>query len=89
MVTEVLNHPVKNLEAGLSEITSQNHGFSVNSEDVEKSSTGELTHINLNDDTVEGIQVKGKKTFSLYNITQKLHQGHVTLFTFSINMFHY
>ncbi len=60
-----LNHPVKNLVSGKSEVTSQNHGFAVSREDVEKSDTVELTHINLNDDTCAGIQVKGKKTFSV------------------------
>lgn len=60
-----LNHPVKNLVTGLSEITSQNHGFSINAEDVEKSEIVEATHINLNDNTVEGIRIKGKKAFSV------------------------
>ncbi len=60
-----LNHPVKNLVSGKSEVTSQNHGFAVSREEVEKSDTVELTHVNLNDDTCAGIQVKGKKTFSV------------------------
>ena len=60
-----LNHPVKNLKTGLSEITSQNHGFSISKEDVEKSKVVSKTHINLNDDTVEGIEIKGKKIFSV------------------------
>lgn len=60
-----LNHPVKNLVSGKSEVTSQNHGFAVNREDVEKSDLVELTHVNLNDDTCAGIAVKGKKTFSV------------------------
>lgn len=60
-----LNHPVKNLMTGLSEITSQNHGFGVNAEDVHSSSKVEVTHVNLNDETVEGLQVSGKKAFSV------------------------
>ena len=60
-----LNHPVKNLKTGLSEITSQNHGFSISGKDVEKSTKVNQTHINLNDDTVEGIEIKGKKIFSV------------------------
>ncbi len=60
-----LNHPVKNLETGLSEVTSQNHGFAVSMEDVDKSDNIELTHVNLNDQTVEGIRIKGKKAFSV------------------------
>ncbi len=60
-----LNHPVKNLITGKSEITSQNHGFSVNIEDVNKNDEVILTHINLNDKTVEGIRLKNKKAFSV------------------------
>lgn len=60
-----LNHPVKNLLTGKGEITSQNHGFAVKMEDVLTSDKVEATHINLNDDTVEGIRVIGKKAFSV------------------------
>jgi len=60
-----LNHPVKNLETGKSEITSQNHGFVVNKEDVEKSELVQTTHIHLNDNTIAGIKVVGKKAFSV------------------------
>lgn len=60
-----LNHPVKNLVKGTSEVTSQNHGFAINFKEVKSSSKVELTHINLNDETVEGISVKGKKAFSV------------------------
>lgn len=60
-----LNHPVKNLITGLSEITSQNHGFAVKMDELKDSTTAELTHINLNDHTVEGLRVKGKKAFSV------------------------
>lgn len=59
------NHPVKNIITGQCEITSQNHGFGVVAEDVEKSDKIEITHRNLNDHTVEGIRVKGKKAFSV------------------------
>jgi carbamoyl-phosphate synthase small subunit len=60
-----INHPVKNLISGLCEITSQNHGFEVSREDIEKSGNVEITHINLNDNTVEGIAIKNKKAFSV------------------------
>ncbi|HEX8548103.1 MAG TPA: glutamine-hydrolyzing carbamoyl-phosphate synthase small subunit [Cytophagaceae bacterium] len=60
-----LNHPVKNLLTGKSEITSQNHGFSVDAEAIKNSSHVEITHINLNDDTIEGIRIKGKPAFSV------------------------
>ncbi len=60
-----LNHPVKNLKTGKSEITSQNHGFAVSIEEAKKVNTVEITHINLNDNTVEGMEVKGKPVFSV------------------------
>ena len=53
------------LETGKSEITSQNHGFVVKREDVEKSELVQTTHIHLNDNTIAGIKVVGKKTFSV------------------------
>ena len=60
-----LNHPVKNLVTGLSEVTSQNHGFSVDLETARQSPHVEVTHINLNDNTVAGIRMKDKKAFSV------------------------
>ena len=60
-----LNHPVKNLITGKSEVTSQNHGFAVDRESVEKSDKIEMTHINLNDNTVAGIRMKDKPAFSV------------------------
>lgn len=60
-----LNHPVKNLITGLCEITSQNHGFAVSAEELENHPEVEMTHINLNDNTVEGIRLKNKPAFSV------------------------
>jgi carbamoyl-phosphate synthase small subunit len=60
-----LNHPVKNLLKGTSEITSQNHGFAVKESDITKNENVEVTHINLNDNTIEGIRIKNKKAFSV------------------------
>jgi carbamoyl-phosphate synthase small subunit len=60
-----LNHPVKNLITGKSEITTQNHGFGVDPEAVRKHPGVEITHLNLNDDSIEGIRVKGKPAFSV------------------------
>ncbi len=61
-----INHPIKNLETGKCEITSQNHGFGVSPEAIrENADKIEITHINLNDDTIEGIAVKGKNAFSV------------------------
>src|SRR3982751_883526 len=50
------NHPVKNLKTGQVEITSQNHGFSVEAEAFAKHPELILTHVNLNDGTVEGFR---------------------------------
>jgi carbamoyl-phosphate synthase small subunit len=61
-----INHPVKNLVTGHCEITSQNHGFGVSAEALEQHSDSiEVTHRNLNDDTIEGIRVKQKRAFSV------------------------
>ena len=49
------NHPVKNLETGQVEVTSQNHGFSVDPALFQKPEF-EMTHVNLNDGTVEGFR---------------------------------
>lgn len=59
------NHPVKNLQTGKCEISTQNHGFAVNYEELKASPRAEITHVNLNDDTVEGLKVVGKKAFSV------------------------
>jgi len=58
------NHPVKNLQTGKIEITSQNHGFCVDIDSL-KNKDIELTHLNLNDNTVEGIRCKEVGAFSV------------------------
>jgi len=60
-----LNHPVKNIINNHCEITTQNHGFGVNPEAVRNNSNIEITHINLNDDSIEGIRLKDKPAFSV------------------------
>lgn len=60
-----INHPVKNLVTGKGEITSQNHGFAVNKEELEKHPDFELTHVHLNDGTVAGMKMKSKNCFSV------------------------
>ncbi len=56
------NHPVRDLGTGKVEITSQNHNYCVDADSI----TGaELTHVNLNDGTVEGIEVVGSPAFSV------------------------
>ncbi|MES2703699.1 MAG: glutamine-hydrolyzing carbamoyl-phosphate synthase small subunit [Bacteroidota bacterium] len=60
-----LNHPVKNLVTGKSEITTQNHGFGVDPEAIKNCDHMEVTHVNLNDGSIEGIRMKGKPAFSV------------------------
>ena len=60
-----LNHPVKNLVSGKCEITTQNHGFGVDPEAVRNKTDMEVTHVNLNDDSIEGIRMKNKPVFSV------------------------
>ena len=58
------NHPVKNLKTGKIEITSQNHSYAVETESLE--GTGlEVTHINLLDNTVEGLKCEKDRVFSV------------------------
>jgi len=60
-----LNHPVKNIITGLCEITTQNHGFGVDPEAVKKAVNVEITHVNLNDESIEGIRLKDRPAFSV------------------------
>ncbi len=58
------NHPVKNLQTGKIEITSQNHGFAVDPASLDES-TLEITHVNLNDRTNEGFRHRELPLFSV------------------------
>jgi carbamoyl-phosphate synthase small subunit len=61
-----INHPVKNLVTGHCEITSQNHGFCVDPTALSsRPDLIEVTHVNLNDDTIEGFKVKDRPVFSV------------------------
>lgn len=60
-----LNHPVKNIINNRCEITTQNHGFGVDPDAVRKNPDVEITHINLNDESIEGIRLKNKPAFSV------------------------
>ena len=58
------NHPVQNLFTGKVEITSQNHGFAVDTRSLEKAG-GSATHINLNDRTLEGFRLEHEPVFAV------------------------
>ncbi|CAM4031267.1 glutamine-hydrolyzing carbamoyl-phosphate synthase small subunit [Flavobacterium weaverense] len=60
-----INHPVKNIITGKGEVTSQNHGFAVNKEELEANADLEITHLHLNDGTVAGMRMKNKNCFSV------------------------
>ena len=57
------NQPVMNIETGRVEITSQNHGFAVSEENLPPEL--EVTHRNLNDQTIEGVRHRGLPAFSV------------------------
>ena len=58
------NHPVKNLKTGRIEITSQHHSFAIDPDSLD-TKTVELTHVNLNDQTLEGIRHRDIPAFSV------------------------
>jgi carbamoyl-phosphate synthase small subunit len=60
-----INHPVMNILTGKGEITSQNHGFAVNREELERHPDLEITHYHINDNTVAGMRMKSKNCFSV------------------------
>lgn len=60
-----LNHPVKNMITGKCEITTQNHGFGVDAGAVNQTKNITVTHINLNDNSVEGMRMNDRPAFSV------------------------
>jgi carbamoyl-phosphate synthase small subunit len=82
-----VNQPVKNLETGRTYISSQNHGYAVISESVEKSG-GVVSYINANDNTCEGVDYPDKKAFSVQFHPEACSGPHDTRFIFDkfINM---
>jgi carbamoyl-phosphate synthase small subunit len=56
--------PVKNLQSGRVEVSTQNHGFAVEAESIQPD-VAEMTHVNLNDGTVEGLAFKNCRAFSV------------------------
>jgi carbamoyl-phosphate synthase small subunit len=58
------NHPVKDLRDGTVTITSQNHGYAVDPESL-TNTEATVTQLNVNDGTVEGIEIKGADAWSI------------------------
>ncbi len=77
------NHPVKNLETGQIEITSQNHNFAVDADSLAATRL-RPTHVNLLDATIEGVECAEDKVFSVQYHPKALRDRR-TAPTFSIN----
>jgi carbamoyl-phosphate synthase small subunit len=58
------NHPVQDLEDGSVAVTSQNHGYALDAGSLERGGA-RVTQLNLNDGTVEGLEVKGERAFAV------------------------
>ena len=68
-----INHPILNLETNKCEVTSQNHGFTIDEESLKNNTDIKVTHRNLNDNSMR-VLVLRVRLFFLYNIILNLHQ---------------
>jgi len=75
------NQPVKNLISGKIEITSHNHGFAVDPESLDEGQI-ELTHMNLNDQTLEGFRHRSLPVFSVQYHPEASPGPHDSLYLF-------
>ncbi|MCF6290332.1 MAG: glutamine-hydrolyzing carbamoyl-phosphate synthase small subunit [Desulfobacterales bacterium] len=76
-----VNQPAKDLETGKVEITSQNHGFCVDMDSLDPEQV-ELTHVNLNDNSVEGMRHRRFPAFSVQYHPENAPGPHDTLYLF-------
>ena len=75
------NHPVKNINNNVVEITSQNHGFSIENKSLPNNIA--ITHLSLNDRTIEGIECKNKNAFSVQYHPESSPGPHDSKYLFS------
>lgn len=76
-----VNQPVKDLATGKIEITSQNHGFCVDLNSLDKNEV-ELTHINLNDNSLEGMKSRNFPSFSVQYHPENAPGPHDSVYLF-------
>ena len=76
------NHPVKDLRSGRVEITAQNHGFAVDPESLPERDV-ELTHINLNDQTLEGFRHRSEPAIAVQYHPESAPGPHDSFYLFS------
>lgn len=76
------NHPVKNILSGRCEITSQNHGFGIDADAVAANPDVEVTHININDNSIEGIRLRNKPAFSVQYHPESMPGPHDSRYLF-------
>ena len=76
------NHPVKDLETGVIEITTQNHGFAVRDDGRRRDADVRISHVNLNDDTVEGLAAPALNAFSVQYHPESTPGPHDSLYLF-------
>ena len=76
------NHPVKDLRSGRVEITAQNHGFSVDPQSLSENDV-EFTHINLNDQTLEGFRHRREPVVAVQYHPESAPGPHDSFYLFS------
>lgn len=76
------NHPVKDLRTGRVEITAQNHGFSVDPDSLSENDV-EFTHINLNDQTLEGFRHRSEPVFAVQYHPESAPGPHDSFYLFT------